>query len=89
MDIQHKYQLIISDLLRRVHEEAIEEVMKQKRSSEAAYLNTRQAASYLGVSESTVNTLTKKGLLGYYQPGGKGSIKRFTKQHLEDYMKGL
>ena len=83
-----KYISMINELLQQVQEEAIEQAVDARKSIESHYLNSKQAARYLAVSESTIYTLTKKGLLGYFQPGGKRHIKRFTKQHLEDYMKG-
>ena len=40
----------------------------------------------IGVSESFIIKAKKDGLLDYYQPI-RGGIVRFTKKHLDDFMK--
>jgi len=65
--------------------QAIREVL-QEFHEQPAYLNARKAAKYLGVSESFILKAKNSGLLKCYQPTSNGTV-RFTRQHLEDFMR--
>lgn len=65
--------------------EAVREVMAEY-TDQPGYLTAKQAGKYLGVSESFILKAKNDSLLECYQPV-KGGIVRFTKQHLEDFMK--
>jgi len=65
--------------------QAVSEAMKEFRE-QPTYLTAKRAAVDLDVSESFVLKAKNDGLLQCYQPT-KGGIVRFTRQHLQDFMR--
>ena len=64
----------------------VKQAVNQAPNEVPDYLTSKQAGKMIGVSASFIIKAKKDGLLDYYQPI-KGGIVRFTKKHLDDFMK--
>jgi len=81
MDEGKNLSIATTDQVKQV----LREVMKEFRE-QPTYLTAKRAAVDLDVSESFILKAKNDGLLECYQPT-RGGIVRFTRQHLENFMK--
>ena len=85
-EIERKYMPIFMDLVGRIQEDAARSAQADQTEA-SSYMNTREAAKYLGVSKSKVAAMTKAGELEFHQPHGPNYTKRFTKKQLDNFFK--
>jgi excisionase family DNA binding protein len=71
-------EALISELI------TIKQMLENLGVQQKEYLSREEAASYLGISVSTLNKLTANKEIVYYKPGGKVSL--FKVQDLRDFV---